>query len=513
MFACLYVPDFPVQAALRCEPEPRRELLHQSCVVIVDGPASLLRVIAANPPARRAGIEIGMTKLQAESCGAAVARKRDTQNENAAQAALLDCARAFSPRVESTAPGTVILDLEGTERLFGSLERTASLIEQQSNNFSFVLNVAVASNPDAALYAARGWDGVTVIPKGEEAKRLAVLPIDVLSPSPEILDTLAAWGIRNLGALAELPPIPIVERLGQEGLRLQKLSRGETVRTLIPAEPTQDFVENFEFDDPVETVESLAFILNRLLQQLCMRLMARSLATNEFRLKLELEVHQVQPQICKDAEVYERVWKLPLPMTDAKVLMRLARLDLDACSFSAPIKKLVVEAVPAKPRSSQSGLFSPVSPQAEQLEITLARIRGIVGGKDESGVACVGSPRVLDSHKPGSFAVDAFSTELAASGIPDTEKPALPLRMFRPAFETSVELVNEKPNSVQLGKRTVHVLAASGPWVSSGRWWKQLSAWVREEWEVAVKMSDGIGRYRIYFDRLRKQWFIEGMFD
>jgi protein ImuB len=292
MFACLYVPDFPVQAALRCEPEDRRKDVQQSPVIIVDGPASLLRVVAVNPQARRTGIAIGMTKLQAEHCGPVVSIKRIPQNEDAAQAALLDCARAFSPRVESTAPGMVILDLEGTEKLFGYPKLTASWIAQQSGDFGFKLHVAVASNPDTALCAARGWNGITVIAPGEERQRLTDLPLDVLAASPEILETLDSWGIRNLGALAQLPSVPLVERLGQEGLRLQKLARGEAKRTLVVTEPTEDFIDNFEFDDPVETLEFLTFILNRLLQQLCLRLRSRSLATSELRLRLELETRQ-----------------------------------------------------------------------------------------------------------------------------------------------------------------------------------------------------------------------------
>lgn len=64
MFACLFVPDFSVQAALRLEPEDSREVLKQSRIAILDGPASLPRVVAMNAPARLAGIEMNMTKLQ-----------------------------------------------------------------------------------------------------------------------------------------------------------------------------------------------------------------------------------------------------------------------------------------------------------------------------------------------------------------------------------------------------------------------------------------------------------------
>jgi hypothetical protein len=75
-----------------------------------------------------------------------------------------------------------------------------------------------------------------------------------------------------------------------------------------------------------------------------------------------------------------------------------------------------------------------------------------------------------------------------------------------------VELADETPHFVRLWKKHRRVLAASGPWCSSGSWWNS-AVWSREEWDVALKTFDGIGYYRIYLDRLRKQWFVEGVFD
>lgn len=511
MFACLFVPDFPVQAVLRLEPEDIREILKQAPIAILDGPASLPRVVAMNEVARLAGIEMNMTKLQVETCGRVWLRKRSSANENTAQAALLDCATRFSPRVESTAPGTVVLDLAGTEKLFGRAQLIAQKIALQAAEFGFDLNIAVASNPDSAFYAARGFAGITIIPAGEEAERLASLPTDVLSTSPGMLEILDSWGIRNFQALALLPPVPVVERLGQEGLQLQKIARGETRRPIVPAEPAADFIESFEFDDPVETLESLTFILNRLLQQVCARLTARSLATNELRLKLGLEVRQLKSGETK--EFYERAWKLPLPIQDPKVLFRLVYLDLENNAQPAPIQKIIVQAVPVKPRHAQSGLFVPASPETEQLEITLARIRGVVGNADENGIACVGSPRVLDSHKPDSFTVQPFSGIDEESDVSPVSAPIISLRIFRPALETTVELAEEKPCSVSLRKKQLRVLAASGPWRSSGNWWSTTSAWARDEWDVALKTTEGVGFYRIYLDRIKNQWFVEGGFD
>jgi len=112
-FACIYVPNFPVAAVLRAEPE-----LHARPVAIFEGKPPLEKIIAANEKA--AGIAPGMTKAQAELCSEFALRPRSALQESAAHAALLDCAQSFSPCVEDAAFDTAVLDLAGMESLFGS---------------------------------------------------------------------------------------------------------------------------------------------------------------------------------------------------------------------------------------------------------------------------------------------------------------------------------------------------------------------------------------------------------
>jgi protein ImuB len=449
-----------------------------------------------------------MTKIQLETCGGVSLRKRSQVNEDAARAALVDCASEFSPCVQPIADA-VLMDITGTGKLFGDARTTVQKITLRGKEFGFRLHIAVSANPDTALYAARGFPGITIIPAGYEASRIASLPISVLPITSEMIEILDGWGINTLGELAALPSVEIVERLGQEGLHLQMLARCKTTRTLVPVEPSSEFLESFEFEEPIETLESLTFILNRLIQQACGRLRSRALATNEMHLRLKLEVRQLQNG--NEKERYERVWKLPLPTQDGKVLFRLAHLDLEAITFSAPIKTAMIQLIPVRPRFAQADLFTPAAPEAEQLEITLARIRSVVGSIDENGIACVGSPKLLDTHKPDSFTVEAFSSLSRKHQTCCASVPILSLRIFRPALETTVELTKEKPCCVLLGRKNLQVLAAFGPWRSSGDWWD--GVWARDEWDVALKTSEGIGLYRIFHDLIRKQWFVEGVLD
>src|SRR5881396_1914677 len=164
----------------------------------------------------------------------------------AADAALLDCAGAFSPRVENTAPGTVVFDLEGLERLFGSYSEIAENVAAHVCAAGIHAHVAVASNPDAAITAAHGFPGVTVLARGTEEKKLRDLPLDVLAPSPEILETLERWGLRTIGAFRNLPAVEISERFGQEGVRLHTLARGAGSRPLVPHQEALRFIEVME---------------------------------------------------------------------------------------------------------------------------------------------------------------------------------------------------------------------------------------------------------------------------
>ena len=259
MFACIFVPNFPVAAVSRADPELRAQ-----AVAIFEGKPPLEKVFAVNESAGRIGIVPGMTKAQAELCSELTLRPRSLLQESAAHAALLDCAQSFSPCVEDAAADIALVDLEGMESLFGSLPEIAHAISRRATSLGLEANVAVASNPDAAVLAARGFPGVTVIPPGKEGESLGSLPVEVLfadriagkefeekeKNAERLLATLERWGIRHLRALAALPEIALSERLGQEGLRLRQLARGTASRTLVPVEAPAIFEEAVELEYP-----------------------------------------------------------------------------------------------------------------------------------------------------------------------------------------------------------------------------------------------------------------------
>ena len=535
-FACIFVPNFPVAAIFRAEPELRAQ-----AIAIFEGKPPLEKVFAVNESAARVGITPGMTKAQAELCSELTLRPRSPLQESAAHAALLDCAQSFSPCVEDAAADTAILDLAGMESLLGPLSEIAGNLLRCAADLGLDVNVAVASNPDSAVLAARGFSGVTVIPFGKEAVQLGSLPIEVLFVEQraseekkevnDLLETLNRWGVRNLQALAALPEIALSERLGQEGLRLQQLARGTTSRMLVPVEAPPIFEEAIELDFPIVLLEPLAFLLNRLLDHICARLGARALNTQELRLTLELESFSLRAQQSENnhqhfssqsaignrksgipSNRFQRTLRLPLPMLDAKLFLKLLQLDLNAHPPGAPILKIHLAAEPARPRAAQGGLFLPPSPEPEKLELTLARIASLIG---ESRV---GSLELLDTYRAEGFRMRRFiaASETNRQRVSAEEKSTVAaLRIFRPALRATVTLENgELAGVVCPKKKEVQgaVLWKAGPWRSSGDWWDR-EAWARDEWDIALQNSDEVALYRLVHDLLGGGWYVEGTYD
>jgi len=449
---------------------------------------------------------------------------------------LVDLAFTFSPLVEQTAIDTVVLDIDGQETLFGSsphskkaapnnedsewVDHIAGKIARFAADSGVEVNVAVAANPDIAIHAARCLKGTTIISCGEELTRLGALSLKTLDYSlaaiekdraEEIRETLALWGLRTFRDFAELPMSGVAQRLGQEGVRLHKLVKGKSDRHLVLVQLPVGFDQSLELEHPVTELEPLSFILSRLLNQLCASLNAQALATNELHLRLKLETG-AEP---------ERTITLPIPMRNSKTFLRLLLLDLESRPPSAPIIAVAIAAEPAKPRVVQNGLFIPLAPEPEKLELTLARLAKLVGADN------VGSPELLDTNRQDAFRIKRFaltSIRKKANSNPHSAirnpERVMGFRIFRPPLVAKVVTTDGLPARISTGGPTSacivrgRIVRVSGPWRASGDWWRE-DVWARDEWDIAVADSNGQGDVlcRIYRDLKNEEWFVAGIYD
>ena len=388
-------------------------------------------------------------------------------------------AEAFSPFFEQTTPDTVVFCIDGLKRLYGTPHQIAQAIAQRAGNS---VNISIAENAEAAILAARNFPGVTVAPN------LNDLDITTLPLTEEMAEILDSWGIHTLEQLAQLPEAGIAERFGPAGVSLQRLARGAVDRPLKIFQPEITYNDRIQLDHPISLLEPLLFLIARMLNDQCEKLLSHGMAANEITIRLELE----------NMTEHVRTLRLPIPMRESKALLKLLQMDLEAHPPDDATVALALSLKPVNPRTVQNGIFLPVTPAPDKLELTLARIRGIVGENN------VGIPELLNTHHPHPFRLAPRQPQLT-DPPPATIQHAF--RYFRPPLAAKVELQNDRP--VRLTASGIHgkVLTASGPWRTSGDWWT-LAPWNRDEWDIALAG----GMYRIYREP-NQHWFLEGTYD
>jgi protein ImuB len=363
-----------------------------------------------------------------------------------------------------------------------------------------------------------------------------------------------------LGELAALPAAELSERLGQDGVRWQRLARGEDAGPLVPGLVEEPFEASLELEWPIDGLEPLSFVLSRLLDPLCQRLERRDRGVAVLHVRLRLVTRAL----------HIRSLQLPAPMRDPKVLRTLLLLDLESHPAPAGIDAVTVVIDPTPGRIVQESLLTRALPAPELVSTLVARLQALMGD------GRCGSPALVDSHRPGAFAMTPFRVEsdqkaedrrqktefrstkqticspgASAPGAPQAQAalcavewapgpspqplapsakslaPSACLRRFRLPIPARVLMDGGRPITVRTDRQALlggHVHASAGPWRTSGEWWKTAvgagataqssrpgrAGWHRDEWDVAL--GDG-GVYRIFEDRDSGRWFVEAVVD
>ena len=164
--ACILVPNFPIAAIVRANPE-----LALAPFAISNTLAPHAELIAVSTRARKSGVYPGMTIAQARSIIPELAVVNHSEAaETSAMDALADAAESISPLVEKGDAGRVWLDLAGLERLMGTEEAIAAELEKRVGQVGMEAAVGIASNKEIAHLAAR-CGGLRIIDAGS-GKRL-----------------------------------------------------------------------------------------------------------------------------------------------------------------------------------------------------------------------------------------------------------------------------------------------------------------------------------------------------
>lgn len=475
LYACLHVKEFPAQALLRL----RADLWDKPCVVM-EGEPPLQQACSLNAKASALGVVHGMTRVEVGTFSSVTVLTRSRKVETTAKTILLQCAGSFSPRVEDRSENSefiCVIDIAGTEKLFGQPEMLARNLLNRIRALGVRACVAISSNFYAAAALAKGMSSRTaiqIIPPGEENAALTSLPLSVLELSEEQAETFSLWGIRTLGMLANLPEKELIARMGQAGKHLRQLARGEMPHLFQPVEPAFTLEEQMELESPVELLDSLLFVVGLMLEQLIHRATDRILALASVNVTLTLD----------GGAMHLRSVRPALPTNDKQTWIKLLHLDLEAHPPKAAILALTLAAEPGKTSKVQLGMFSPQLPEPARLDVTLARIRAIVGEEN------VGRAVLRDTHQPDGFHLEPFSIPLKQPTQTAPAQSRAAVRQLRPAESVLITMQSERPMAFVFREQRYAVERAYGPWLAGGEWWNP-TLWGWEQWDIVARSQDG----------------------
>ena len=496
MYAAIVIPNFSLQAILRLHDE-----LRSRPFAVLDEENRVLEMTAT---ARESFVELGMTPTQAMArCQKILLRARSLRQEESTQKALLQCAAAFSPFLESTAPGVCTINLRGLSEFAaqnGQTELPLELSERAHAWANRVLarigglqlhsQIGLAGDPDVARLAAQQAQPIRFVHNVSDF--LSAVPLHAAGVPPELLRVVSRWGLNSVGQLRDLGRDELSSRFGAEILEFLDHIAPARARPLTWVTPEIDFEESFDLENHIESLEPLLFILRRFLDQLSHRLESVYLVAQELKLTLGLE----------SGAKYERTLAIPSPTRNINTLFRMLHTHLENLQTDAPIVAVALRAEPARAESHQFGLFQASLRDPNQFYETLARLEGLLGAGRS------GTPANKASYKPDEFHMEPPRFH----GQSNVEPPALKmatgpsLRRFRPAEPAMLRVELNRPTHLQSERARGKIVEAQGPWRSSGNWWED--AWTRDEWDV--RLANGRS-YRLV--ATKGQWFIEGVFD
>jgi nucleotidyltransferase/DNA polymerase involved in DNA repair len=268
MVACLLIPGFELQAALRAKPRLALRPAALAPAQNASGRGGREPVVGqVTAAAEAAGVRPGMRLGEAlATCPELVLVEQDPAGVEQAWEGIVGRLEDHGFAVEPAGPGCLYFDTKGVERLYGGVrEALRRALEAVGAGWDAAARRFAAL---AAASVARAGQGL-VVSDDRTRDFLAPLPLTLLPLDDDRRDELADLGVKRIGELAGLPGAAVAERLGPDGRRAWSLARGDDGSRVEARRPPTSLVERLEFPEPVANEltlrRALAAVVDRLL--------------------------------------------------------------------------------------------------------------------------------------------------------------------------------------------------------------------------------------------------------
>jgi DNA polymerase-4 len=375
------------------EQRDRPELRGRPVIVGGTGPRGV--VSAASYEARRFGVRSAMPGYEARRlCPEGVFLPGDMRRYRRESSRIFEIFQRFTPRVEGLSLDEAFLDLTGGERLLGPPRALCERLRREVREATgLAVSVGIAPVKMVAKLAsdAAKPDGLLEVTREGLVAFLHPLSVRRLwGVGPVAGERLERAGFATVGDLARAEAGRVADALGDWGLALRRLARGEDVREVEPFREAVSLSEENTFDADVADAARLERAIVRHAESVARRLRRSELAARTVVLKLKLGRRRApgprgHPLVTRRATLAE-------PTDDGDRIARTASELLSAWGLPEPVRLLgvgVTNLVAAG--EAQLPLFDPRRARRERLNRALDRIADRFGGgavvRGEAGAA------------------------------------------------------------------------------------------------------------------------------
>jgi protein ImuB len=270
----------------------------------------------------------------------------------------------FTPRVSLEPPQELLLEVQGSLRLFGGFESFKRDLAAGLCKLGYPFSFATAGTARAALWLSRG-----------EGEAFEALPVGVTRFDAEFFKSI---GISTVGELLKLPREGLGQRCGARLLAELDRALGAVPEPRAFFLPPPSFAAKLELPAEVAHAAGLLFGARRLLVQLEGLLTAQQAGIRGFALRL----------IHSEAAATTVQVALASPARDAERFAQLLREQLEGLKLIEPVEAIGLEASDFVPLHGRSiGMFGDPATEAEGWARLVERLRARLGHDAVYGLA------------------------------------------------------------------------------------------------------------------------------
>jgi len=398
----------------------------------------------------------------------------------------------FTPLVSLEPPQALLLELRGSVRLFGSLDRLRDAIDATWRRLALQARSAVAPSTLAALWLARSGGCTRLDAAPALPGALAPLPLAVSGWDAQTLSTLRAMGVQRVGELLRLPRAGLARRFGPGLLRDLDIALGRVPAPRRRFVPRERFRERCDFEREVETLEELLELLAPILGRCAHFLRTRQAGVRS--LELRLRHRERAPSRLR--------FGLASITSERTRLLDTVRHTLSRGTLAAPARGLELRSGPLEPLSAASLDVFRLSRtgRGDTAPQLIERLRARLGERSVYGV------RLRDEHRPEQAWRREAVLEVDRPARLEGGAAAARLQASRPLWllEEPQALVAQGPPRSRRGR----LVLEEGPERIESGWWE--GADVARDYYCA--REPGGARLWVFKALDTGAWFVHGVF-